>query len=306
MEPKRNARRRDLRAILLAVAALFAVATALTGCHRRHSYRPPALRHSAPFTDLVSIRSGNEVSVTWTMPEKTKYKFVRKGFEALHICRQELSAATCTEVGEPILLAAGASGSFSETLPKELNSGTPRILIYYIQASDRQALNRQALLRQSAPGSVLDEVATIAGNPPPALIGLTAQLQRGGVLLQWPSVTDTQKSEATFVRIYRRLRAKHPEGPTDRSPSPDQGEDVISTTRADSATVVDKAVRRNESYEYKAQFITQVKLKNRTLELAGELSAPVCIDYVPIPDVNLSAAEHSPASFAEDSCHSTK
>jgi hypothetical protein len=231
------------------------------------------------------------------MPKKTEDKFGRKGFDTLHVCRREISASTCTEVGEPIHLAAGTSGLFSETLPPELDRGTPRILIYYLEASNREGKS----------SLVLDEVATIAGNPPPPFRGLLAQLQKDGVLLRWPPVTDKQQTEATFVRVYRRLRTpEHDDASQGRVLSADQPESTTLSASADAGMVLDRAVRRGKSYEYEAQLVTQVKLKDRTLELTGELSVPVCVDDVLRPDVNPSAAEPSATLFAEGSCLKSK
>lgn len=297
MKSELDGRGPGFRVSLLSVGALLIAATALTGCHRQHTYRPPSLRHSGPFTDLASIRAGNQVSITWAMPQKTEDKFAHKGFETLHICRREVSASACTEVAEPIRLAAGTSGTFSEMLPPELDRGTPRILIYYVEASDRE----------SRSNLVLGEVATIAGNPPPPFRGLTAQLQKGGVLLRWTPVTDTQQSEATYVRVYRWSRAPEQDD-TSQSPvlSAGQSESFTLSASADAGMVLDKSARRGKSYEYEAQLVTQVKLKERTLELTGELSAPVCVDDVLKPDVNLSAAEPAATIFAEGSCPKQK
>jgi hypothetical protein len=231
------------------------------------------------------------------MPEEAKGKFFRKGFKTLHICRREISVGTCTDVGQPVLLADGTSGSFSERLPKELSSGGPRILIYYIEA----------LNTKSRSSLVLDEVATIAGNPPEPLSGLTAELQRGGVLLRWPPRTDTHRSEATFVRVYRRFRDReHDDNSENHTLSSGQQENIVSTTRAGVGAVLDKSVRRGESYLYEAHLVTQVKLKDRTLELTGELSAPVCIDDVRTPDADHPQAEASAALFVEGSCRTRK
>ena len=75
--------------------------------------------------------------LSWTMPRKGVRKLTVNGSIQVRVCQREGTTGTCTNVGEPLLLAPGATGSFSESLPAALVSGNPRVLYYSVELMDR-------------------------------------------------------------------------------------------------------------------------------------------------------------------------
>src|SRR5579862_1699061 len=115
-------------------AALLAV---LSGCGTPGAPLPPSLNLPEPVTDLVAQRTGNEVSLTWTMTKKNTDKILMKNSVSVWICRKE-AAGKCEDASSgKLMLAPGAAGTFTETLPANLASGAPRALSYYVELKNR-------------------------------------------------------------------------------------------------------------------------------------------------------------------------
>ncbi len=257
------------RLFAAALAVIVSIGLALTGCHRPRTPQPPSLDLPLPVEDLASIRAGEQVWLTWTMPRKTTHKRVIKSEIAVRVCRREGTAGACEDVGEPLQLAPGVAGSFSENLPVALASGTPRVLYYFVELQNRNG--RSAGLSNG--------VATLAGAAPMPVQGLTAELHEDGVLLRWTPGTSEEGSGSTVIRLYRRRLTPAPT-PQTRSPLEPVEQDVPVETGAEPGRTVDKDIRRGETYEYCAQRVARVTVNGRTLELGGELSVPARINSV--------------------------
>ena len=74
-------------------AALAVVLCAfLSACGTPGAPQPPSLNLADPVTDLSAIRTGNQVTLTWTMPKRNTDKTPIKGNVAARICRREARA----------------------------------------------------------------------------------------------------------------------------------------------------------------------------------------------------------------------
>src|ERR1019366_2440600 len=96
---------------VLPAGALF-----LTGCGTPGAPQPPSLNLPDRVTNLAATRTGNQVSLTWTMPKKNTDKLLLKGAVNVRVCRKE-NTRPCEQAGGSLILAPGATGSFAETLP---------------------------------------------------------------------------------------------------------------------------------------------------------------------------------------------
>ena len=232
--------------------------------------QPPSLNLPIPVNDLSAVRTGGQVALTWTMPKKTTDKVLLNGNIAVRVCRNETSAAICS-VAATLPLAPGADASFTDTLPAPLASGPPRVLTYFVELVNRKA--RSAGLSNGA--------EILAGEAPPAVDGLTAEMSKDGVLLHWAPVPTESSSIA--IRLVRRLLSppvkKSDQGPLAQPAEPlEQTLLVEAAARADRA--LDTSIRFGETYEYRAQRVARVEVSGATLELAGPLSLPLRIDAV--------------------------
>ena len=64
-------------------------ALAVSGCGTPGAPLPPSLKLPDPVTNLSAMRTGDQVSLTWTMPRKNTDKLLIKGEIPVSICRRE-------------------------------------------------------------------------------------------------------------------------------------------------------------------------------------------------------------------------
>ena len=193
MQSVRNPRARLRPAThLAALGAALAITSALAGCGMPGAPLPPSLNLPVPVTDLSAVRTGPQVALTWTMPTKTTDKVLLKGNIAVRVCRNQTAAPNCS-VAATLSLAPGAAATFNDTLSPELAAGSPRVLTYSVELVNRKS--RSAGLSNSA--------ETLAGEAPPAIEDLTAEMRKDGVLLHWAPAPS--ESSPVAIRLVRRL-----------------------------------------------------------------------------------------------------
>ncbi len=256
-----------------ALIAALAAAFALTGCGMPGAPLPPSLNLPVPVSDLSAVRTGSQVTLTWTMPTKTTDKVLLRGDIAVRICRNESSAARCS-VAANLQLAPGADGSFTDTLSSALASGTPRVLTYFVELDNRKG--RSAGLSNGA--------KTLAGQAPPAVDGLTAEMSRDGVLLRWAPAPS--EAEPVAIRLARKLLTppaqKPGHGEAAENPLAQPAEplerSLLVEAGANHGRALDTGIRFGETYEYRAQRVARIVVNGATLELASPLSAPLRIE----------------------------
>ena len=256
-----------------ALSAGFA-ALLFAGCGMPGAPLPPSLNLPVPVTDLSAVRTGPQVALAWTMPTKTTDKVLLKGNIAVRICRNQTSPSTCS-IAATLEFAPGAGATFTDALPPELASGPARVLIYSVELVNRK--DRSAGLSNSA--------QILAGEAPPAIEDLTAEMRRKGVFLHWSPAPS--ESSPVAVRLVRRLLSppvkKADQGPLAQPDEPlEQALFVEPAPHSNRAprTCIDTNIRFGETYEYRAQRVARITVGSSTLELAGPLSPPLRIEAI--------------------------
>jgi len=262
-----------------ALAVGLGVAPMLIGCGTPGAPQPPSLNLPDRVTNLTAVRAGNLVSLSWAMPIRNTDRLLLKKDLAIpvRICRKEGSGA-CDSVGMELTFAPGADGSFTDTLPAELAAGTPRPLSYFVELKNRNG--HSAGLSNAA--------MVVAGVAPAPVAGLTAEVRKTGVLLRWEK--SDAASDTAALRLHRKLltpaTAKPREGLLTPPPEPVEQNLLIDSclpdARKEGCRALDKEIRFGQNYEYRAQRVARVTVNGKTLELAGELSAPVRVEVVDI------------------------
>jgi len=235
----------------------------LTGCGMPGAPQPPSLNLADPVKDLAATRSGNQVALTWTMPKRNTDKLLLKDRVAATVCIRENASDDCVPLGDNLSFPPAAAASVIEILPEELTAGPLRPLSYFVELRNRHG--RSAGLSNAA--------VVVAGAAPAPVNGLSAEAHKQGVVLRWNSA-----EESAVVRLHRKLltpSAKPQKGLLAPSPEPPEQSLLVD---AGATRALDKAVRFGQSYEYRAQRVVRVPLNGKTLELAGELSAPVRVE----------------------------
>jgi len=263
--------------------AVFASGSLLAGCGMPGAPQPPSLNLPEKVTDLAASRSGGQVTLTWTMPRRTTDKLLLKGAIQARVCRTESGpdAGACVVSGAA-QFAPADDATFTEALPSSLTSGTARSLTYFVELVNRKG--RSAGLSNAA--------SVAAGQVPGAVAGLSAQMRRKGVLLEWSP--NAQGAGVTEIRLVRRLLT--PPAPKSK-PTMDTGAQqrsrtgvltppaeplertlLIDASASAGGRALDEEVRFNEKYVYRAQRVSTVEADGRKLELAGPLSEAVEIE----------------------------
>lgn len=263
----RSGKERRRVAPWFALSATLVGGMALTGCGLPAAPQPPSLRLPAKVTDLRATRSGNQVSLTWTMPERDTSKVLLKGEIATRVCRRESAAEICATAAH-LETAAGGDGAFTDTLPRDLTLGAPRLLEYFVELINHKG--RSAGL--SNPAMVL------AGEAPAAVEGLGAEMRKGGVALHWKP--GPPESFPTALRLERRLltpAAKKPAPGPFAAPAEPVEENLLVEPAAGElhGGALDKDIRFGETYAYRAERVTRLMVDGKMLELDGPISAPV-------------------------------
>jgi hypothetical protein len=269
MQSARTLSARQLAAPLATLTALLALIPA--GCGMPGAPQPPTLNIPQRVTNLSAVRAGNQVSLTWKMPLRNTDKMLVRDAIATRICRNQGSAAGCDAVAI-LHLAPGADAAYTDTLLPDLTHGSPRALTYFVELDNRKG--RSAGLSNGA------EIP--AGEVPPAVVGLSAQIRNDGMLLNWTPAPPDAPSAA--IRLLRKLvtpPAKQQEGPLATPLEPPERTLMVeaggSTSRA-----LDTNIRFGETYEYRAQRVVRVPVNGELLELTSPLSDPIRIEAIDV------------------------
>jgi hypothetical protein len=270
------------------LAAGLAAGLVLAGCGTPGAPQPPSLNLPAPVADLTASRAGNQVTLTWTMPRRNTEKLLLNGNVAVRVCRRE-GAGGCAAAGADLPFAPRAGGAFTEALPAALAAGPPRPLSYFVELKNRGG--RSAGLSNAA--------VVLAGAAPEPVDGLTAVVRKQGVVLRWAAAAG-RKSPATVVRLRRTLLTPPPAKPREGllTPPPEPVSRKLLVEAGNRA--LDKEIRFGQSYEYRAQRVARVTVDGQTLELDGELSAPVRVEALDIFPPEAPTGLDAVATVGED------
>ena len=240
----------------------------LVGCGTPGAPSPPSLRLPEPVTDLAAVRAGNQVTLNWTMPKRDTDKVLLKGDVDVAICRQAAVGhgwEKCVTAGQ-ISVAPGVKGTFVDALPIELTTGPAFPLQYFAELKNRR--------KRSAGQS--NATVVPAGAAPAPVSNFAAALHRDGVSFHWAPGDSAQS-----IRLHRKLISAPQEKKQDSGPlaAPRQAPELTLLVDSDTGRALDREVEYGSVYEYRAQRIARVPVGGFTLELAGEISAPVRITF---------------------------
>lgn len=264
--------------------ALFA-ALVLSGCGTPGPPQPPSLNLPEAVTNLAAQRTGNQVTLAWTMPRRNTDKMILKTPMRVQVCRSQGPGA-CLPVTANLTFAPVAAGRFTEVLPAELASGASRPLRYFVEVRNRKG--RSAGLSNAA--------VVLAGQAPAAVADLAAEVVKDGIVLRWKAA-----GSGNAIRLQRTLLTPPPAtrrpGPMSAPPEPIlEYLDIAS----DEGRALDESIVFGRTYEYRAQRVAGVEVDGKTLELAGDISAPVRIEardvFPPAVPAGLAAVANPPAN----------
>jgi hypothetical protein len=257
------------------LVSLLSAAAFLAGCGMPGAPQPPSLNLPNPVTNLSAVRTGDQVALAFTLPKRTTDKVELKAPVTARVCRSETKATACNAIAT-LQFAPASEGAYTDALPAALASGAPRPLIYTVELVNNKGPRKG---RSAGPSN---SAVVLAGQAPGAVTGLTAEVRKDGVLLNWaPEPSD---STPVALRLVRTLLAppakKAGQGPLSAPAEPVKRNLLVAS--AASGRALDPDIHFGESYEYRAQRVAHPTVNGDSLELAGPLSEPIHVDAADI------------------------
>jgi hypothetical protein len=250
--------------LFAALAAAF-LATGLSGCASPGPARPPSLHLPRPATDLTATRTGDNVILRWTTPEKTTDSLKVQPALTAEVCRELPPATVCTPVKR--LAVHPGPAEASETLPPQLTADPAILLAYRVQLFN--AKGHSAGLSTPA--------FAAAGAAPPPVAGLKVTPAREGAMLEW----QPQPAAATVELDRILVPAKAPQKPSAKQPlqlAPSTPTEVhlrAGGQSSDPGGTIDPTAERGETYRYTAQRVRAITLDGHALEIRSTPSAAI-------------------------------
>lgn len=218
--------------------------------------QPPSLKLPEPVADLTAQRTGNLVTLGWTMPKRATDKVLLVGDQKVEVCRR-VDSEPCATIGD-MRFAPLATATFTDRLPGPLASGAPRLLTYTIELENHAG-------RTAGPSNV---AVTAAGAAPEEVADLRARAQADGIMLSWTPVSGDE-----IVRIKRELVQK---SGAEKSSVP--VEQTLEYSGKDAGGVVDRDAALDHTYTYGAQRIARRTMQGQSIEVASAPSESITID----------------------------
>jgi Fibronectin type III domain len=254
---------------LLAFSVVLLVAHTMIGCGTPGAPLAPSLNLPTPVLNLTAVRIGNSVRLAWSMPTRTTDKVILRHPVTAQVCRT-VEAGSCADVAS-LTLKPGGAGEYVDALPANLTQGPGRLLRYEVAIRNHAG-------KSAGPSNI---AYSAAGASPAALTGLTGQVRRDGVLLNWHPATEPEGS--VFFRIERlQLTAaapdqapKSPLAPV--APAAAQTLVVHSKEGMDPGHAVDTSALFNQQYRYVLERVATLTLSGQSVEVQGLPSEAVVI-----------------------------
>ncbi|MGB8480962.1 MAG: hypothetical protein WCE63_19325 [Acidobacteriaceae bacterium] len=240
---------------------------------------PPSLDLPKTISDLTANRTGNQVHLAWKTPSENTDHLKLKGRVQLRICRTEQAASSCETIAT-VSAVPDKPATYTDVLPPALTSGPVRPITYRIFGINKHG-------KTAGPSNVVD---ILAGEAPPEVRDLSAQVVERGVVLHWQPVANL--SPDTSIQIDRTvvtpMVAPNPAkpktfNPLPRSTAPVQQKlrvrliplDSQHTAATDPGIALDPTVQFGRQYTYSASRVIQQQVGQQTLQLDSSHSPAV-------------------------------
>ena len=242
----------------------------LCGCGNPGSPLPPSLMLPDLVTDLGAARTGDAVSLHWTMPRRTTDRIKLEGDQRASICRA-LQQQPCTPIGL-LLLAPGQPADYTDILPPGLTNGQSRLLRYEVRLENHK--------KRYAGAS--NPAFSAAGAAPPAITAVAAKTEAAGIAIHWqaPLVTGPDAPEAKARLLARLHRDELPLAPAQKRTTagvPQPLQQTLETPEPSAGPdrswgpggTLDPNPDLNRSYRYTVQLAEQLTLSGHAVEIDG-------------------------------------
>jgi hypothetical protein len=279
MSRKLSSLRRVVAIATLSIAGVIAMQISLLGCGMEAAPQTPSLQLPKTIPNLTANRTGNQVHLDWTTPNETTDRLKLKGMVQLRLCRQPKVATPCETIAT-VSEVPEKPAQYIDVLPPSLTTGAVRPITYRIFGINQHG-------KTAGPSNV---ATVLAGEAPPEVRSLSAQVVERGVVLHWQPVSDL--SPETSIQIDRTLltpaAANPPFKPKTFHPLPDSKEpteqklrvnlipaDSRHTAATDPGVALDPSAEFGQQYRYSASRVVQQQVSQQNLQLASSLGPAV-------------------------------
>jgi hypothetical protein len=266
------------------------------GCASPRPPRPPSLDLPEMVKDFTAQRTGDQVTLHWTTPEKTTDRLEIKGSVTAEICRIDHPALhpaptagpaqSCTPVTR-LPVRPGASQA-ADPLPKALTTGPATLLAYRIQLFNVHGRS----------AGLSPQVFAAAGGAPTEVEQLRAAAVPTGAMLEWQPQNTSASVElerllltpaATHPHVEKpsakskpsaKTRPTHPSSTKSPEATPPAANEVKLQTpphTGDAGGTIDSTAVKGETYRYTAQRVLDTTLDGHTVTLRSLPSTPVTL-----------------------------
>jgi hypothetical protein len=273
------------RAAIIAFVSMTSVSIAallfvLVGCGMEAAPQPPSLNLPKTISNLTANRTGNQVHLAWTTPRENTDHLKLKGSVPLRLCRTQQAADSPCETIATISAVPDKPATYTDVLPPSVTSGPVRPITYRIFGMNKRG-------RTAGPSNI---AAVLAGQAPPEVRDLSAQVVARGVVLHWQPVPNLPPD--TSIQIDRTLVtpavAPMPAKPKSISPLPPSTEPAEEklrvrlippnsqhTAATDPGIALDPTAQFGHQYTYSASRVVQQQVGQQTLQLDSSQSPAV-------------------------------
>jgi Fibronectin type III domain len=246
------------------------LAALLTGCALELAPSAPSLHIPQPVHDLTASRAGDLVTLDWNMPRDTTDKVLLQGRQRAEVCRS-LVSGNCDSVAA-LFFAPKKPASYVDHLPQALDSGSPRLLTYYVDL--------ESPAKKSAGHS--NPARVVAGTPPPPVGPITLRARKDGVVLAW---TPEPPQPGLVMRIHRTLveppHASQASPTQTRVSGPVSGPGAgagpvanqfleVDLDKTDPGRAIDRDVTLDHTYTYVLQRVLKVSIANQAAQKTSD------------------------------------
>ena len=245
-----------------AAVSICAVLWMCAGCGTPGAPQPPSLNLATPVSDLKAARTGNRVTLSWTIPTETTdgARFRHRG--QTKICRaiDQPSIGSCTPLGVLETPANVKTGSFASDIP--LNSSAPSDYATYALEVDNSNGRNAGLSNQvQVPTAAVSE---LNGSP-------SMRLMPDTVL-----VTANITPRAATIEQLVELRRKEKGAPTPESVVARRVLELPNAGEAANVELRDDTFAWEKTYEYRVAIVASHKLPNgETFIFDAAVSSPL-------------------------------
>lgn len=252
----------------------------IVGCGMEAAPAPPSLGLPKAISDLTANRIGNQVHLAWTAPKETTDHLKLKGNVQLRLCRTGQTADSPCEKIATNSAIPDKPATYTDVLPPAMTTGPLRPIVYRIFGTNKRG-------RTAGSSNAVD---ILAGQAPPEVRDLSAQVVEHGVVLRWQPASNLLPN--TSIQIDRTLvtpavahkpSKKKSFNPMPRSTEPVEQKlrvrlappDSQHTVATDPGIALDRTAQFGRQYMYSASRVEQQQVGHQTLQLESAQSSTI-------------------------------